>query len=74
MNCISDEKGLYMKVAQNDEANPNMQPVHPPRIPSIENTQLFPSDLSVRKRKTPGIFSRMFPPFTGTTSYRLGHP
>ena len=60
-----------MKVAQNDETNPDTQPVRPPRIPSIANTQLSPSGSSVRKRKTPGILSRMFSPFTGTTSYRF---
>ena len=60
-----------MKVAQNDETNPNMQPVRPPHIPSIENTQLSPSGSSVRKRETPGILSRMFPPFVGITSYRV---
>ena len=60
-----------MKVAQNDETNPVTQPARPPRIPSITNTQLFPSDSSARKRETPGIFSRMFPPFTGITSYRV---
>ena len=60
-----------MKVALNDEAIRDTQPVRPPRIPSITNTQLFPSDSSVRKRETPGIFSRMFPPFTGITSYRV---
>ena len=58
-----------MEVAQNDETNSNTQPVHPPRIPSIANTQLSPSGSSVRKRETPGIISRMFPPFTGTTSF-----
>ena len=63
-----------MKVAQNDETNPNTQPVRPPRIPSIANTQLSPSGSSVRKRKTPGIFSRMFPPFIGITSYRVRAP
>ena len=51
-----------------------MQPVRPPRIPSIANTQLSPSGSSVPKRETPGIFSRMFPPFTGTTSYRVRSP
>ena len=60
-----------MKVAQNDETIPDMQPVRPPRIPSIANTQLSPSGSSVRKRETPGIISRMFSPFTGTTSYRV---
>ena len=59
-----------MKVAQNDETNPDTQPVHLPRIHSIANTQLSPSSSFVRKRGTPGIFSRMFPPFTSTTSYR----
>ena len=59
-----------MKVAQNDETNPVTQPARPPRIPSITNTQLFPSDSSARKRETPGIFSRMFPPFAGITYYR----
>ena len=59
-----------MKVAQNDETNPDRQPVRPPRIPSIANTQLSPSGSSVRKRETPGILSRMFPPFVGITYYR----
>ena len=60
-----------MEVAQNDETNSNTQPVHPPHIPSIANMQLSPSGSFVRKRETPGILSRMFPPFTGTTSYRV---
>ena len=71
MNHSSDGKTLYMKVAQNDETNPVTQPVRPPHIPSIENTQLSSSGSSVRKRETPGILSRMFPPFAGTTSYRV---
>ena len=60
-----------MKVAQNDETIPDTQPVHPPHIPSIANTQLSPSGLSVRKRETPGILPRMFPPFAGITYYRV---
>ena len=60
-----------MKVAQIDERNPNTQSVRPSHIPSIENTQLSPSGSSVQKRETPGILSRMFPPFAGTTSYRV---
>ena len=60
-----------MKVAQNEETNPDTQPVRPPRIPTIVNLQHFPSGSSVRKRETPGILSRMFPPFTGITSYRV---
>ena len=59
-----------MKVAQNDETIPDMQPVRPPHTPSIPNTQLSPSGSSVRKRETPGILSRMFHPFVGITYYR----
>ena len=33
--------------------------------------QHFTSGSSVRKRETPGILSRMFPPFAGITSYRV---
>ena len=58
-----------MKVAQNDETNPNTQPVRRPYIPSIANTQLSPSGPSVWKRETPGILSRMFPPFASIASY-----
>ena len=60
-----------MKVAQNDKTNPDMQPVRPPHIPSIANTQLSPSGSSVRKRETPGILSRMFPPFASITYCRV---
>ena len=56
-----------MKVAQNDETNPDTQPVRPPHIPNISNSQLSPSGSSVRKRETPRIPSRMFPPFAGIT-------
>ena len=59
-----------MKVAQNNETNPDSQPVRPPRIPSIANTQLSPSDSSVRKRETPGTLCRMFFPFVGITYCR----
>ena len=60
-----------MKVAQNKETNPDTQPVRPPHIPSIANSQLFPSDSSVRKRETSGILSRMFSPYAGITYYRV---
>ena len=60
-----------MKVAQNDKTNPDTQPVRPPRIPTIVNLQHFPSGSSVRKHGTPGILSRMFPPFVGITYYRV---
>ena len=58
-----------MKVAQNDETNPNTHSVHPPHVPSIANVQHFTSGSSVRKRETPGIFSRLFSPFTIITTY-----
>ena len=60
-----------MKVAQNDETNPDTQPVCLPRSPNLSNSQLFPSGSSVQKRETPGILSRMFPPLTGITYYRV---
>ena len=60
-----------MKVAQNDETNPNTQPVRLPHICSIANTQLSPSGSCVQKRETPGILSRMISPFAGITSYRV---
>ena len=59
-----------MKVAQNDETNPDTQPVHSPRISIIPNPQLSASVSSARKRETPGILSRMFFPFAGITYYR----
>ena len=60
-----------MKVAQNDETNPDTQSVRPPHLPNLSNSQLSPSGPSVRKRETSGILSRMFPPFTGITYYRV---
>ena len=60
-----------MKVAQNDETNPNTQSVCPPHVPSIVNLQHFTSGPSVRKRETSGILSRMFPLFAGITYYRI---
>ena len=60
-----------MKVAQNDETNPETQPVRPPHTPNIPNTQLSPSGSSVRKHETPGILSRMLSPFVGITYYHV---
>ena len=60
-----------MRVAQNDETIPDTQPVRPPHIPNIPNSQISPSGSFARKRETPGILSRLFPPFTGITSYRV---
>ena len=63
-----------MKVAQNNETNPNTQSVCQPHVPSIANMELSPSGSSVRKRETPGILSRMFPPFAGITYPRVRSP
>ena len=63
-----------MKVAQNDETNPDTQPVRLPRTPNISNSQLSPSGSSARKCETLGILSRMLSPFTGITSYRVRAP
>ena len=60
-----------MKVAQNDETNPNTQSVCQPHVPSIAKMELSPSVSSVRKCETSGILSRMFPPFAGITYYRV---
>ena len=60
-----------MKVAQNDETNPDSQPVRPADIPNTSNSQPSPSGSSVRKRETLGILSRMLSPFVGITYYRV---
>ena len=60
-----------MKVAQNDETNPDTQSVHPPRTSNISNSQLSPSGPTVQKCETPVILSRVFPPFVGITYYRV---
>ena len=60
-----------MKVAQNDETNPNMQTVRPPRVPSIANLQLSLRTVCLKTRNTGDTFPDVFPPFTGITYYRL---
>ena len=60
-----------MKVAQNDETNPDTQSVRPPHTPNLSNSQLSPSDSSARKHETSGKLSRMFPTFVGITYYRV---
>ena len=62
---------MYVKVAQNDETNPGTQPVRPPHIPNLSNSQLSPSGSSARKHGTPGILSRMSSPFVGITYYHV---
>ena len=60
-----------MKVAQNNETNPDTQSVRPPHLPNLSNSQLSPSGPSVQKRENIGNTSRMSPPFAGTTYYRV---
>ena len=60
-----------MKVAQNDETNPVSQSIRPPHTPNLLNPQLSPSGSCARKHETPRIFSWMFPPLTGITSYHV---
>ena len=60
-----------MKVAQNDETNPNKRSVRPPHISIIPNVQHSPSVSSARKHETPGILSRMFFILASITSYRV---
>ena len=63
-----------MKVAQNDETNPDTQSVRPPHTPNLSNPQLSPSGSSARKHETPGILSRMFsPPSPVSPTTALGH-
>ena len=60
-----------MKVAQNDETNPNTRPVRSPHVLSIANDELSPPVHLSDRRSEPEKLSRMFSPFTGTTSYRV---
>ena len=74
INRSWDENVFYMKVTQNDETNPNTQPIRPPHAPSIVNLQLFPSSSSAWKRETPRILSWMFPLSPVSPIPTLGHP
>ena len=67
----SDENTSYKKVTPKNKTNLNMQSVRAPHLPNISNSQLSPSGSSARKRETPRILSRMFPPFAGITYYRV---
>ena len=60
-----------MKVSRNDETNQNTQSICRQHVPSIANMQLSPSGSPIQKHETPGILSRMFPPFASITSYRV---
>ena len=60
-----------MKVAQNDETNPDTQSVRPPRTPNISNSQLSPSVPLPENTEPREYFPGCFPPFTGITYYRV---
>ena len=60
-----------MKVAQNDETNPDAQPVRPPHLPNLSNSQLPPSGTSVQNAKHREYLPGCFPPFVGITYYRV---
>ena len=62
-----------MKVAQNDETNRNTLSVHLSHAPSIENIELFPSGLPIRKCLTPGKLSGCFSPSPVSCSTALEH-
>ena len=73
MNRNSDGKTLYIKVAQNDETNPDTQPVRPPHIPSIANMQLSPSGSFVKNVKHREYFPGCFPPSSVSPTTAIGH-
>ena len=62
-----------MKVAQNDETNPDMQPVRPPHIPSIANTQLSPPVHLSKNAKPREYLYGCFPPSLVSPTTALGH-
>ena len=63
-----------MKVAQNNETNPDTQPVRPPHIPSIANTQLSPPVHLSENAEHRGYFPGCFPPSLVSPPTALGHP
>ena len=73
INRSSDGKTLYMKVAQNDETNPDTRSVRPPHTPNLSNPQLSPSGSSARKHGTPGILPGCFPPSPVSPPTALEH-
>ena len=60
-----------MKVAQNDETNPDTQPIRLPRIPSIVNTQPVHLPENAKHRE---YFPGCFPPSPVSPIPTLGHP
>ena len=63
-----------MKVAQNDETNPDTLSVHLSHASSMLNMEPSPSGHLSHTGPEPGKLSRMFPTFAGITSYRVRSP
>ena len=62
----SDRKTFYMKVAQNDEMNPNTCSVRSPRASNYPNVEHSPPSGHLSDRYLqPGKLSRMGSPFIG---------
>ena len=59
-----DENTLYMKVAQNDETNPNTRSVHLSHAPNMLNMEHSPSGHLSDTGPEPGKHSRLNSPFT----------
>jgi hypothetical protein len=60
INRNSDENNLYMKIAQKNMTNQNMQSVHLSHAPSMLNMEPSPSFHLSGKCQTPGKPLRMF--------------
>ena len=65
MICNSDEKVLYMKVAQDDETNPNTRSVYLSDASNYLNMELSLSGHLSDTGPEPGKHSRLASPFTG---------
>ena len=61
----TDRKTLYMKVAQNDETNPDTQPTYLSDASNYLNMEHSPSGHLSDRCPEPGILSRMGSPFIG---------
>ena len=59
-----------MKVAQNDETNPDTQSVRPPHLPNLSNSQLPLRSICPKTQNIGNTFPDV-PPFAGTTYCRV---
>ena len=62
-----------MKVAQNDETNPDTQSVRPPHLPNLSNTQLSPPFHLSENAKHREYFPGCSPPSPVPPTVALGH-